>query len=285
MKTCLDCIPCFVRQTLDSCRMITSDEVKIRRMLEQILAFLSGADFDRPPPVIVAAIHRIIRRELGNPDPYRSLKKKSTKKALELSEKAEKMIDVHEDPFAAAVRFAIAGNILDFGAKASWDESRVLESFRVALAKPIKNDLTQLLGERLAKAKNVLVLGDNAGEAVFDRILISRFPGKPVVHYAVKGTPVINDVTEEDARDAGIHRVATIISNGTDIPGTNLIDTSGEFQALFRTADVVISKGQGNFETLNEEQREIFFILQIKCESLARRTGFESGDWIVSATQ
>jgi len=105
------------------------------------------------------------------------------------------------------------------------------------------------------------------------------------VHYAVKGTPVINDVTEEDARDAGIHRVATIISNGTDIPGTNLIDTSGEFQALFRTADVVISKGQGNFETLNEEQREIFFILQIKCESLARRTGFESGDWIVSATQ
>lgn len=282
MKSYLDCLPCFVRQALDSCRKVSSDEVKIGGILEKTLAYLSSADLGQPPPVIGAAVHRILRQELGNADPYREIKKRSTEKGLELAEEACRMIDSSHDPFASAVRFAIAGNILDFGAKTAWDENIITDSFRMALNKNIANDKTSVLRDKLEKASTVLVLGDNAGEAVFDNILIRRFPGKAAVYYAVKGSPVINDVTEEDARDAGIHETSRIVSNGTDIPGTSIPDTTEEFKALFRTADVVISKGQGNFETLLDESREIFFLLQIKCRSLARRNSFTVGDWIVT---
>jgi len=201
---------------------------------------------------------------------------------LSLVPEAERLIDASDNPFSAAVRFAIAGNILDFGAKTEWSESRVRESFAKALEVSLAADHTDELHSRLKTAKTVLVLGDNAGEAVFDRLLIERFPGSAKVYYAVKGSPVINDITEEDAKDSGITGVAEIINNGTDIPGTHLPSTSQEFRKCFFSADVVISKGQGNFETLLDEDRDIFHILQIKCESLAKRNNLSLGDWVVT---
>lgn len=284
MKSYLDCIPCFVRQGLDACRMITTDEQEIRRLLPRILVTIAGADLDQPPPVLVRAMHRVIREELRSPDPYRTLKKKSTEKALSLVPEAERLIDVSDNPFAAAVRFAIAGNILDFGAKTEWSETRVRDSFAKALEVSLADDHTDELHTRLKSAKTVLVLGDNAGEAVFDRLLMERFPGSAQVYYAVKGSPVINDVTREDAEDAGIAAVAQIVDNGTDIPGTHLPATSKQFRELFFSADVVISKGQGNFETLLDEDRDIFCILQIKCDSLAKRNNRFLGDWVVTKT-
>ncbi|MDA3898953.1 MAG: ARMT1-like domain-containing protein [Spirochaetes bacterium] len=116
------------------------------------------------------------------------------------------------------------------------------------------------------------------GETLFDRILIEQFPGNAKVYYAVKGSPVINDATKEDALDVSIDKVAKIVSNGTDIPGTIIEDCSPNFQKLFKDADVIVSKSQGNFETLNENEREIFFILQIKCAALACRNGFHKED-------
>lgn len=282
MKSYLDCVPCFVRQGLDACRMITTDEQEVRRLLPCILVTIAGADLDQPPPVIVRAMHRVIRQELASEDPYKALKKKSTEKALSLVPDAERLIDASDNPFAAAVRFAIAGNILDFGAKTEWSESRVRESFAKALNVPLVDDHTDELYTRLETAKTVLVLGDNAGESIFDRLLMERFPGSAKIYYAVKGSPVINDATEEDAKDAGIAAVAEIIDNGTDIPGTHLPATSREFRKLFHAADVVISKGQGNFETLLDEDRAIFCILQIKCESLAKRNNLNLGDWVVT---
>lgn len=283
MISCIDCIPCFVRQALDACRMITADEALIQSLLSRVLALLSARKLDVPPPVIVAEIHRLIRAELGKDDPYEALKKRSTEKALELSESATKMIAQSKDPFAAAVRFAIAGNILDFGAKTQWDEKRVLHSFYQALDKNIPQDKTDALRCRLEKANTVLVLGDNAGEAVFDRILIENFPGQPKVYYAVKGSAVINDVTAKDALDAGLGAITEILPNGTDIPGTWLESCSPEFRRVFDSADVVISKGQGNFESLGETNREVFFLLQIKCESLGKRNGYSVGDWVVAS--
>lgn len=284
MKSYLDCVPCFVRQGLDACHMITTDEQAVRRLLPRILVTIAGSDLDLPPPVIVRAMHRVIREELRSPDPYKALKKKSTEKALSLVPDAEQLIDASDNPFAAAVRFAIAGNILDFGAKTEWSESRVRESFSKALDVPLTIDYTDELHSRLKTAKAVLFLGDNAGEAVFDRLLIERFPGSGTIYYAVKGSPVINDVTREEAEEAGIAAVAQIIDNGTDIPGTHLPATSTQFRELFFSADVVISKGQGNFETLLDGEREVFCILQIKCESLAKRNNLSLGDWIVTKT-
>jgi uncharacterized protein with ATP-grasp and redox domains len=273
-----------VRQAYDACRMITDDETKIRSIMQTVLKKLSVSDMTDTPPKIGQYMHRIIREELQNPDPYRELKRLSTKKALELVPSALHMIQSAQDPFSAAVRFAIAGNILDFGIKTNWDEKRVLKSFYMALDKTIHNDKTPELFSAVEKAKTILFLADNAGESVFDRILISTFPGSPEVFYAVKGSPVINDATEQDALEAGVDGVARIISNGTDIGGTIVAESSEEFQKLYNRADVVIAKGQGNFETLNEETREIFFLLQIKCENLATRYGFSFDDWIVTDT-
>lgn len=284
MKTANDCIPCIVRQALDACRMAGADEGRTAGILPRILAKLAESDLDRPPPVLVGAVHRILRDGLGDPDPYRGLKKRSTEKGLELEPSARRAIETSADPFGAAVRLAIAGNIMDFGSRTSWDEERILASFRMALEKPMPHDATDVLRGRIAAARSVLYLGDNAGEAVFDRLLIERFPGKPTVRYAVRGRPILNDATEEDARDAGIQRVAAIVSNGMEIPGIFLPSAPQEFRSLFAAADVVLSKGQGNFETLNEEGRSIFHLLQIKCESLGRRYGYPLGEWIVVET-
>lgn len=255
--------------------------------MQRVLALLAEARLDLPPPVTVAEFHRIIRSELKNPDPYAALKKRSTEKALSLEGAAKRLIAQSEDPFATAVRFAIAGNILDFGAKTAWDEKRVEESFQAVGAKEIANDRTDELKREITRANTVLILADNAGEAVFDRVLIEHFPGNPSVFYAVKGSPVINDVTEQDALDAGADRVSEIISNGADIPGTWLPACSADFLKIYTSADVVISKGQANFECLAgrldpEFERDVYFLLQIKCESLARRNGFSLGDWIVT---
>lgn len=143
-------------------------------------------------------------------------------------------------------------------------------------------------GEKLSRlyneikmAKRVLILGDNAGEAVFDRLLIENCPRKTGIYYAVKSAPVINDVTADEAMDSGLGKVATIIANGADIPGTVLEKCSPAFSEIFNTADVVIAKGQGNFETLNEERRKIWFLFQVKCPVIAKYYHFTLSHWMI----
>ncbi len=284
MKSSLECIPCFVRQTLDACRMVTDDETKIMKIMKQVLSVLPASDLAVPPPLIAQAIHRIIRKELAVGDPYRHLKDLSIGKALEFAGTAERLITGAKDPFASSLRFAIAGNIIDFGKDTQWDEKKILGSFYKALDQSVDETMIAELRVKLEKAKTVLVLGDNAGETVFDRLFIEQFPGNPSVFYAVKGSVVLNDATAEDAVASGLDRVAHIVSNGTDIPGTIVEDSTPEFRKLFAESDVVIAKGQGNFETLNDESREIFFLLQIKCESLAKRNGYSLGDWVITST-
>ena len=282
MRTSIDCIPCFIRQTLDASRMIISDEKLIFKVIKKVLKKVAVFDLSLTPPEMGQIIHKIIREEIKNPDPYLSLKKQSTEKALELSSGIKKIIDESKNPFETAVRFAIAGNIMDFGMKSDWDEQYIMASFRKAVHQPINLNAIQSLYNEISTAKTVLVLGDNSGETVFDRLLIETFPKKPDVFYAVKGSAVINDVTEVEALQAGIDRVAAVISNGTDIAGTLLSQCSNEFVELFNKADVVISKGQGNFKTLNTVPRKIYFLFQVKCDIIARHYNYKPGEWLVT---
>ncbi len=150
-----------------------------------------------------------------------------------------------------------------------------------AESQPLDEEAVDALQRAVDAAQTILVLGDNAGEAVFDRLLIEQMPGKQVT-YAVKAEPVINDATEADAVNAGLNDVAEIIDNGTDAPGTVLEQCSPEFVQRFERADVVIAKGQANFETLNEVEREVFFLTQIKCRVIADHYGMQVGDWLVT---
>jgi uncharacterized protein with ATP-grasp and redox domains len=283
MRTSLECLSCFVRQAVGSARLVTADEAMIIRMMQTVLRELSTANLFLTPPEIVEELHAIIRRELNHRDPFQAIKQMSTQRALELAPEAEAAISTSHNPFASAVAFAIAGNILDFGMKSEWNETAIEKSFAEAVEKGRRFDqaLINRFYNEIDRAERVLILGDNAGEAVFDRLLIEHFPKKTEVFYAVKSAPVINDVTTQEALDSGLDEVASIISNGAAIPGTVLSKCSAEFLEIFNTAEVVISKGQGNFETLNEEQRRLWFLFQVKCPSIAQYYHFNLGDWLL----
>ena len=134
----------------------------------------------------------------------------------------------------------------------------------------------------MREAKDILYLGDNAGEIVFDRLFIEQMPHEKVT-YVVRGEPIINDVTIEDAREVDMFDLVDVIDNGSDAPGTILETCSHEFQQRFASSDLVIAKGQGNYETLSDVNKRIFFLLQVKCPVIAKDIGFEVGSFIVKA--
>jgi uncharacterized protein with ATP-grasp and redox domains len=186
------------------------------------------------------------------------------------------------DKFACAIRLAIAGNIIDFGPSHHFELMKTID--QVLNKKPAIDD-TPSLKEDMGKASLILYLGDNTGETFFDRLLIEQMP-RGNIYYAVRGAPVINDATSEDAYYAELDKVARIISNGSDAPGTILEDCSDEFRNIFDRADLVIAKGHGNYESLNEvEGKKIYFLLMVKCKIIGRDLGCQVGDFVVKRSE
>lgn len=279
MQTYLDCIPCFVRQALDAARMATSDEKIHEQVLRGVLAAAGRMPMDQSPPVMGRQIHRLIRELCGDHDPYRAVKERFNRAALDLYPRCREIIDTAEDPFEAAVRLAIAGNIIDYGAVSDLDEKDVSVSIFQALEAELFGDL-QGFRAALDAAERILYLGDNSGEIVFDRLLIERLLPRDVT-FVVRGQPVINDATRADAEMTGMTRLVPVIDNGSDIPGTLLAECSPDFRTRFRQADLVIAKGQGNYETLSDETAPIVFLFKAKCPVIARHVGCETGRLVV----
>jgi hypothetical protein len=278
MKTYLDCIPCFLRQTLETARVATKDERKIREALDRVCLLVPKSSLDAPPPEIGREIYRIINGVIGIKDPYYNIKKEHTRYLLRLYPDLKERVVSSSDPLLSAIKLAIAGNIIDFGPNPDFDiEKEIERAFYYDFA---IFDYAEF-NKTLQNSFNILYLADNAGETVMDRILIEEI-GKPV-KYAVKEKSVINDATFEDAMDAGIHEIAEIVSTGCDAPGTVLKFCSKEFLKLYGDAKMIISKGQGNYEALSDENRPIFFLLKAKCPIIARDLGVRNGDIILKA--
>ncbi len=199
MQTQLDCIPCFVRQSLDAMKMITDDEDLIAKCLKRILQEISEFDMKLSPPEMAQKIHAIVREETNNSDPYLDIKNASNDCAIKLYDDVKEKIKNSDDPFATAIRFAIAGNIMDFAIIKSQEDKRIQESFDKALHHPIDTDMIKVLQKDIAKAKTILILADNAGEVIFDKLLIKALGDNAKIHYAAKASPVINDVTYDEA--------------------------------------------------------------------------------------
>jgi uncharacterized protein with ATP-grasp and redox domains len=221
-------------------------------------------------------VHEIVRQEVGDSNPYRSAKERSTQEALALYPRLTSLVADADDALETALRLAIAGNIIDFGAVAEYDLWGTVER---VLAQPFAIDDGAALRKALDSAHEVLYLGDNAGETVFDRVLIETLD-VPVV-YAVKGGAALNDATREDAEAVGLDEVATVVDNGASTVGTILGRCSSEFQRRFAAAELVIAKGQANYETLSEKGSKIFFLLQAKCPVIARDIGVPVGSIIL----
>ncbi|VGO22384.1 damage-control phosphatase ARMT1 family protein [Pontiella sulfatireligans] len=274
------CIPCFIQQAYDALQQVDSDEALTHRTLQRVLQEAARFPTTRTPPEMAQITHRIIREETGRADPYEKIKRRSTEFALRIMDEARAIINGSIDPFKMALRFSIAGNILDFALTTKWtqlDLANFIENTRV---QPLNDAAVEQLRKAVRRAGSILFLGDNAGETVFDRLLIEQFPNTDVF-YAVKGSPVINDATLADARAAGLHEVAELTENGSDAPGTILEDCNAPFRWLFNEAGLVIAKGQANYESLSQAKRPLFFLTQVKCPVIGRDLGEPVGGWVV----
>jgi uncharacterized protein with ATP-grasp and redox domains len=284
MKIFLDCIPCFVRQALAAARMATNDEQIHERVLREVLALANDLDMGQSPPVMGQKIHRLIRELTDVEDPYHGVKQRFNQAALQLYPKMRKYIIESEDMLKTAVRLAIAGNIIDFGANDHLQESELEKAIRECLTAGSSHLQLDLFEQTLNEAEEILYIADNAGEIIFDRLLIERLPIEKVT-VAVKGSPVINDATMEDALLAGLPRIVEVVDNGSDGPGTILKTCSRAFIDCFNKADLVIAKGQGNYESLSEADKNIFFVLKAKCPVIARDLGCELGEMILRRSE
>jgi uncharacterized protein with ATP-grasp and redox domains len=276
MKTYLDCYPCFLRQALSASRRAGATVEQQQQILHLTLQELAGLPVDATPPRMAFDIHRQVREQTQNADPYREDKAQATRQALDLYPMLKDKVAASSNPLETAARIAIAGNIIDLGVAESYDLEANLE--RVLTRKLAVNGLVALY-EALQEDPSVLYLADNAGETVFDRVLIETID-RPVT-YVVKASPIINDATLEDAVAAGIDRIADIIDNGSNAPGTLLDHCSDEFVERFHQAELVIAKGQANYESLSREPAPIFFLLQAKCPVIAGDLDVATGDIIL----
>ena len=276
MKTCLDCLPCFLDQALRTGRISGLDDQRLKRLLDDVGALFRVIALDATPPETARLIYNKIREISGNADPYLDIKRECTQKALAHLPRFRQYIKAADDPLLMAVRLAIAGNVIDFGVYGDVDleaevERIISQDFAICDDGPFRH--------AVAAADEVLYIGDNAGECVFDRLLIEEI-GKPTT-YAVRWVPVINDAVMSDAEAAGIDQVARIVSSGTDAPGT-VLDTCNEaFKEIFSRASFIIAKGQGNYEALSREKAPIFFLLKAKCHVIAQSIGVSKGDIVL----
>jgi damage-control phosphatase, subfamily I len=229
-------------------------------------------------PEFARELHRMLRIHTLNPDAYKEVKKENNDQAILMLPELEKILQSSEDPFDTALRLAIAGNIIDFAVSDNFNlEATINKSLNTEFA--IEHTLQ--LKKALKNAKTVLYLGDNAGEIVFDKLFIKTI-NHPNLTYVVRGAPVINDATMEDAEYVGMKKLVNVISNGYDAPSTIVKKSNKQFQQYFNEADLIISKGQGNLEglmPLNDER--IFFLLMVKCEVIADFLKVKKGSQVI----
>jgi len=290
MKTHLDCIPCFYKQALTAARHAGASSKKQKEVFDNLAKILSKFPLTISPPEMAREIYRLVSNTLGvDDDIYAEIKDKSNKLVLGIYDQLKNKIANSKNHLLTAVELAIAGNIIDYGAKTSLNIDEEVEKILSEEESEINEENKLIFNypefkNRLEKSKSILYLADNAGEVVFDRLLIEELTNiyqDVKIIYAVKEKPIINDALAKDACQCGIDKIVEVISSGSDAAGTVLSLCSVEFLEIFTKADMVISKGQGNFEALSGEKRSMFFLFKIKCPIIANEINGTVGDIVL----
>ena len=287
MNTYLDCIPCFFRQLLEGARLVNASPTQQKKLIDEFARIVPVVSLEASPPELARQGYRLLKKITRHPDPYKAIKQKSNRLALRFLGELKKKVAHSKDRLLTAIELAIAGNIIDFGVKNNLNVKEELKKILIAENKSIQEKTLFHYPQFryvLKSANNILYLADNAGEVVFDRVLVEEikrlFPEK-IIHYAVKEKPVINDALLEDAQKCGMHKIAQVISNGSDAPGTVLGLCSKKFKKIYLNSDMIISKGQGNFESLAPEKKPAFFLFMVKCPVVAKETGCKIGQTVL----
>lgn len=287
MKTYLECVPCIIKQAINTLRISGCSDKTGGKVLTEVLKRLKNIDYNLSPAANSDVAYVVFREMTGIKDPYYGLKRKYNRLALDVYPELEKSVNASKDRLYMAAKAAIVGNIIDFGI-----------DMKKAITLDLKNiirDLPQMnlavddydkFKELLKHSINILYISDNAGEIVFDKIFIKELVrlNKKVV-LTVKSDPIINDATMEDAAEVNFNGLARVIGTGNNNIGINLNNPSSVFLEEFKKADLIVAKGQGNFETLDGVSADIFFLLKAKCESIARELGVRHLDIVFAESK
>jgi len=277
LKGRLACYPCLVKQGLAALRLSTPDPALQQRGLEELLRRMQGLDLERTPSFLSRVSYDVAREIAGVADPFAAAKRETNRLALSLLPALRRKIASAPDPLHMAVKAALSGNVIDLGIGHVFDLER--DVARIT-DNPITLDHYEAFAKRLGQCRRLLYVCDNAGEIALDCLLIEQLKPHCEVIASVKSGPIINDATMEDARAVGLTGLVRVIETGSDYIGVEWEYTSAEFREAFASADLILAKGQGNFETLNERLEEIFFLLKAKCTEVAAEIGVEYGDTV-----
>ena len=290
MKRSLDCIPCLMNQAHKVAQLTQMEGQQHEALLREVSGYLHEVSYDLKPPAMSSEIWKKALARLNSNDPLRDMRRFYNGEMQKISRKWEQELkpDTSEN-LHLALKLAIAGNIIDFGTPHRFSLESVKEHVDATIhTKLAVDDSAPLFGE-LDQASSLLYLGDNCGEIVFDKLFIRKLKGRWPhldITFAVRGKPVLNDVIREDALEVGMDSLACIIGNGDGSPSTLLECTSEEFQSHFESADVVISKGQGNFEGLfGHQKKNIFFLFMAKCRHISNITGVSRGSLLCTRNE
>jgi damage-control phosphatase, subfamily I len=275
MKAQLDCIVCMLKQAVNTGRIATRDPRELSAILAKVSRLIPGLSLDQTPAALSQPVYRIVSEITGNPDPYRKIKKETNRAALKLLPRVRRIVNAAKDPLDSALHAAVAGNIIDLGIGHKFNMEK--DIIRI-LKEPFAVNAIAEFRKEIEPGRRLLYIGDNAGEIVFDRLLVEFLLGKKIdVVYAVKSAPVINDATMEDAVQSGMTDLVKVIETGAGDIGIDWKNVSKEFLRNVQSADVVIAKGHGNFETCDDRRGNFYFLLKAKCEMVAQELGVALG--------
>lgn len=268
MKINSFCLACLINMQESQVRKFDDEEKKMDYMRE-ILAFLSSCDPDLSAPALVKPLSRIYEKYWGKRNSMEEVKKEFNDYLLSMEEDLEAQIQNHPDPLEAALCYARTGNYIDYAAVKDITKEKLLELFEAQGSAGLEKEVYRRFLDDLEHASSLVWLTDNCGEIVLDKIAMKILREQYTdvkVTAIVRGEPVVNDADLEAARYVGLDRIVNVTGNGSGIAGTDLADISEEAEQLIRNADLIVSKGQGNFETIHGCGLNIYYLFLCKCE-------------------
>ena len=268
-----------MKQAYNTAIRATEDAAVIRNILNVTADYIKQVNLEETPADLSNFVYKTTAEITGIADPYEREKKQYNDLCLSMVPALRKTIDASDDPLYSAIKVALFGNLIDLGIGHKIDiQEKVKNLFEESLAIDDYPELKRMLA---SDGKKILYLGDNAGEIVFDRLFVEKLVDPHAVTYVVKRGPIINDATMDDARATGMTELTTVIDTGSDTIGVKWDEVSEEFLDHYNSADIVIAKGQGNFETNSDRPGTIFFLLRAKCDCVARVLGVNYGDIVI----
>lgn len=275
MKIRYECLPCLVNQAVKVADM--TDAPDREELFRKVFSYLGTIDFSKSNPEIIGMTFALLKEHIGNPDPYKKVRDYYNKLFDSMLPQFEKRILESDDPFATAVKYAVIGNIIDFNPVHNRDINDITGFFENAADREFTISHVEQMKKDILKSEKLLYIGDNCGEICLDKLLLSminKINPDIEIWFATRGLPVVNDSIEEDAYAVGMDQYAHIINNGDGSLGTILPRSSSEFKRIFKEVDVIIAKGQANYESLSEESGiNIYYLLMTKCKVIATDIG------------